>query len=167
MLKSFIFTSLALVATAVTGLKTPTPPGLEFLYSLNCSLGEPFSTGVGPYGEVRVIPITGGYFEGPKIKGDVLNLGADWNYLDNRGTGHPDTRYQLRTDDGANIFIKTAGSDQPDGVIHLRGIYETGSEKYFWLNYVTAVGILKPGVGYVTIDMWYLKSPSNGTIAVE
>lgn len=71
MLKSFVFTSLSLAAGAVTGLKTPTPPGLEFLYSLNCTLGERFSTGVGPYGDIRVIPITGGYFEGPKIKGGL------------------------------------------------------------------------------------------------
>lgn len=99
--------------------------------------------------------------------GEVLDLGADWNYLDNQGRSHPDTRYQLRTDDGANIFIKTAGSSQPDGLLHLRGIYDTGSEKYFWLNYITAVGILTPGNGYVTIDMWYIKSPPNGTTGAE
>lgn len=187
MLKSIISTSLFLLATAVSGLTTPTPPGLEFLYSLNCTLGERFSTGVGPYGDVRVIPITGGTFEGPKIKGmrdlksfqlfrpiyllttfstgEVLNLGADWNYLDNQGVSHPDTRYSLRTDDGENIYIKTAGSNQGDGLTHLRGIYETGSEKYFWLNYVTAVGILRSGGGdWVWIDMWYITSPPNGTV---
>lgn len=188
MLKSIVSTSLFLLATAVSGLTTPTPPGLEFLYSLNCTLGERFSTGVGPYGDVRVIPITGGTFEGPKIKGiyglvivqalglncllttlstgEVLNLGADWNYLDNQGVSHPDTRYSLRTDDGENIYIKTAGSNQGDGLTHLRGIYETGSEKYFWLNYVTAVGILRSGGGdWVWIDMWYITSPPNGTVA--
>lgn len=96
----------------------------------------------------------------------MLNLGADWNYQDNQGVTHPDTRYSLRTDDGENIYIKTAGSDQGDGTTHLRGIYETGSEKYFWLNYVTAVGILRGGAGnYVLIDMWYITSPPNGTIA--
>ncbi|KAL1597001.1 hypothetical protein SLS60_008583 [Paraconiothyrium brasiliense] len=168
MLKALISTSLTLLATTVNGLTAPTPPGLEFLYSLNCTLGEIFTTGVGPYGEVRVIPITGGYFEGPKIKGEVLNLGADWNYLDNHGTTHPDTRYSLRTDDGENIYIKTAGSAQPDGLAYLRGVYETGSEKYFWLNYVTAVGILRSGGGsYVLIDMWYLTSPPNGTVAAR
>jgi hypothetical protein len=101
--------------------------------------------------------------------GEVLNLGADWNYLDNQGKGHPDTRYSLRTDDGENIYIKTAGSDQPDGLTHLRGVYETGSKKYFWLNYITAVGILRVGGGgsYVTIDMWYLSSPLNGTVAAR
>lgn len=188
MLKSIVSTSLLFLATAVSGLTTPSPPGLEFLYSLNCTLGERFSTGVGPYGDVRVIPITGGTFEGPKIKGtcdqvlfspshlanhllttwfigEVLNLGADWNYLDNQGVSHPDTRYSLRTDDGENIYIKTAGSNQGNGLTHLRGIYETGSEKYFWLNYVTAVGILRSGGGdWVWIDMWYITSPPNGTV---
>lgn len=97
--------------------------------------------------------------------GEVLNLGADWNYLDNQGVSHPDTRYSLRTDDGENIYIKTAGSNQADGLTYLRGIYETGSEKYFWLNYITAVGILRSGGGdFVLIDMWYITSPPNGTV---
>lgn len=80
MLKSLVSTSLFLLATAVSGLTTPAPPGLEFLYSLNCTLGEQFSTGVGPYGDVRVIPITGGTFEGPKIKGmcDTMSLRLLW-----------------------------------------------------------------------------------------
>lgn len=79
---------------------------------------------------------------------------------------HPDTRYSLRTDDGENIYIKTAGSGVADGKSFLRGVYETGSEKYFWLNYAIAVGVLHVGGGgsYVTIDMWYLKFPANNSV---
>jgi hypothetical protein len=60
------------------------------------------------------------------------------------------------TNDGANIYIRTYGSRQPDSTIFLHANFETGSEDYFWLNYVVAVGILKAGTGYVTIDMYNL-----------
>jgi hypothetical protein len=53
------------------------------------------------------------------------------------------------------------GSGQEDGLIHLHGLFETGSEKYWWLNNVVAVGILQVGDGSVKIDMWYLKSPKG------
>jgi hypothetical protein len=95
--------------------------------------------------------------------GKVLDLGADWGLIDNKGIFNPDTRYHLQTDDGENIFIQTAGSQQSDGLIYLRGMYETGSQKYFWLNYVTAVGLLHSGVNWVYIDMWTLTSPPNNT----
>jgi hypothetical protein len=36
-------------------------------------------------------------------------------------------------------------------------IFETGSEKYYWLNNVVAVGVLTAGNG-VTIDGWVLKT---------
>jgi hypothetical protein len=139
----------------------PPVPGFEFLYTLNCSLAPAFEIGNGPRGPRTVIQITGGTFEGPKIKGDVLNLGADWLWTDSKGNGHPDTRYGLRTDDGANVYIQTMGSGQEDGLIHLHGLFETGSEKYWWLNNVVAVGILQVGDGSVKIDMWYLKSPKG------
>lgn len=71
MLKSFISIALFWLFTGVVSCTTPPPPQpeLEFLYSLNCSLAPIFTYGVGPFGEVRAIGITGGTFEGPKIKG--------------------------------------------------------------------------------------------------
>lgn len=92
--------------------------------------------------------------------GKVLNLGADWGITDPKGTFSADTRYQLETDDGANVFIQTNGPAQADGKLHLRMTFETGNEKYYWLNNIVAVGILQPGNGYVVIDGWQLGSPA-------
>jgi hypothetical protein len=91
--------------------------------------------------------------------GKVLDLGADWGLVDKDGTFSADTRYQLQTDDGAHIFIRTSGPAQPDGHLHLRMVFETGSQKYYWLNNIVAVGILTTGNGFVSIDGWQLESP--------
>lgn len=55
---------------------TPTPPGLTYLYTLNCTLGEELDIGLGPRGHRVAIPITGGYFTGPRMSGTeaVLSL---------------------------------------------------------------------------------------------
>jgi feruloyl esterase len=154
--------SLALSATSVLAAVVAQPPipGLVWLYSCNATVSPRVSLGITPVGERFMIPITGGEFYGPRMNGTILNLGADWGLTDNKGIFNPDTRYNLRTSDGALIYIQTAGPTTEDGRSHLRAIYQTGSEQYYWLNYVVAVGVLTrvriPGQeGYtVQIDMW-------------
>ncbi|KAK1752864.1 hypothetical protein QBC47DRAFT_430933 [Echria macrotheca] len=157
--KFFLTSLLPLFAAGNAQAATPKTPGLTFLYSLNCSLGTSLPVGLGPEGTRTVIPITGGSFKGPKIAGKVHNLGADWGLTDRNGTFSADTRYHLETDDGAHIFIRTSGPAQADGRLHLRLIFETGSQKYYWLNNIIAVGILTAGTGSVAIDAWQLESP--------
>ncbi|KAK1830943.1 hypothetical protein QBC39DRAFT_233231, partial [Podospora conica] len=135
----------------------PKTPKLTFLYSLNCTLGQSLDVGPSPVGTRVVIPITGGTFAGPKIKGKVHNLGADWGLIDAKGTFSADTRYHLETDDGAHIFIRTSGPAQPDGRLHLRLQFETGSDKYYWLNNIVGVGILKIEGSSALIDSWMLE----------
>ncbi|KAL2203686.1 hypothetical protein CC79DRAFT_1371725 [Sarocladium strictum] len=148
-----------LAATALAAAQSFGTPSLTFLYHTDVTLGTSWSIGNTGFGNRVVIPITGGTFSGPRMSGTVQNLGADWGVTDTKGVFFPDTRYNLRTDDGADIYIQTSGPSQSDGTIHLRGVFETGSEKYDWLNYVVAVGVLKAGAGTVSIDMWALTSP--------
>lgn len=101
--------------------------------------------------ELNIYPILGGYFEGEKLRGEVLNFGADWNYMDKDRVDVMDTRYLLKTDDGAYISISTNGrylnSLEQDQALdrgefvdpqryyfrqHL--FFQTGAEKYKWLN---------------------------------
>ena len=69
----------------------------------------------------------------------------------------------LRTHDGANIFVQTTGPAQSNGDLHLRAIFETGDKKYYWMNNIMAVGVLSPlstwanGTGFaLRIDMWHV-----------
>lgn len=168
---------------------TPVAPGFTYLYTLNCTLAPAIEIGDGPKGNRVAIPIIGGYFNGPRLSGEFLdsssatsflrpqwqrhaeqpqgnvsNLGADWGTTDNKtALFSADTRYNLVTNDGANIFIQTGGPQQPDGRLHLRQIFETGHPDYYWLNNIVAVGILSAdptGNGaWVSIDAWQVESP--------
>lgn len=173
----FPLAALLLAATGALAQTPPATPKLTFLYSLNCTLGASLDVGATPVGSRRVIPITGGTFSGPKISGTsppslhpnnteltdmrvpgkVFNLGADWGLIDAKGTFSADTRYHLQTDDGAHIFIRTSGPAQADGRLHLRLVFETGSDKYYWLNNIVAVGILKVVGDTALIDAWMLE----------
>lgn len=67
--------------------------------------------------------------------GKILDVGADWGLVDPKtNIFSADTRYNLRTDDGENIFVQTSGPTAPQGGLHLRLVFETGSRKYYWLN---------------------------------
>lgn len=138
-------------------------PGLEFLYTVNATLGERWPIGDYGQGTRVVIPIIGGTFEGPRLSGTVNNLGADWGVTDTKGVFFPDTRYNLRTHDGVDIYIQTAGPTQPDGRTLLRGVFQVSHPNYDWLNYVVAVGVLQRPAAehkgkYVLIDMWQVSS---------
>lgn len=58
--------------TFAQNTSTPALPGLTYLYTLNCTLLPPFIIGAGPRGFRVAIPITGGYFNGPKLSGAFL-----------------------------------------------------------------------------------------------
>ena len=62
-----------------------------------------------PRGRRRIIPILGGTFEGPNIRGKVLPGGADWQIVRADGLAELDTRYALQTEQGIVIYIQNAG----------------------------------------------------------
>jgi hypothetical protein len=63
----------------------PVTPKLERLFRAVVEIAEPISVGMTPLGERRIIPITGGHFEGERLAGAVLPGGADWLAQRSRG----------------------------------------------------------------------------------
>jgi len=113
--------------------------------------------GAVPLGVRSVFPITGGEFEGPQLRGKVLPGGGDWALLRSDGVLELDLRTNLQTDDGALIYMTFTGLRHgPADVIAAIGRgesvdpskyyfrtaprFETGSEKYRFLNRLLAVG---------------------------
>lgn len=156
--------------TVAVDATIPTAPGLDYLYTAYADCEPSIFTSQTPKGFRTAIPIVGGNFTGPRLKGKILDLGADWGLADPQtGLFSPDTRYNLQTDDGANLFLQTSGTSQPDGTLHLRIVFETGDLKYYWMNNIVAVGILQRVATYpngtftLRIDAWNVGISSCGS----
>ena len=65
---------------------------------------------------------------------------ADWATISEDGLVALDVRFTLKTDDGAFIYVEYQGrSEMATGTIAVAPTFQTGSEKYKWLNRVQAV----------------------------
>src|SRR5215510_9250988 len=134
----------------------PPAPSLEILCHVTVKVAAPQLIGPVLMGERRIIPIVGGRFEGPKIRGEILPGGADWQIVSADGTASLEARYTLRTEDGALIYVRNTGvrHGPPDALAaiargeqvdptkyYFRGLptFETGEKKYAWLNRLLAV----------------------------
>jgi hypothetical protein len=100
---------LPILSTSVMAQDTPTPPGLEFAFEVRAEVADPTVVGQVPAGLRRIIDIIGGTFEGPRLEGEVLPGGADWQLIADDGFTDVDARYTLRTDDGHLIYVTNIG----------------------------------------------------------
>ena len=76
---------------------------LEPLTTVLVTLADIIDLGDTQWGRRRVVPITGGEFIGERLSGTVLPGGADWQVVHDDGMITVDTRYTLKTHDGACI----------------------------------------------------------------
>ena len=146
-------------------------PVLDYVCSLHVELDAPLELGAGRSGTRRIIPIIGGRVTGERLKGRVLNLGADWQTVFRDGVAELDTRYTLETDDGALIDIANYGFRHgPEAVMSAlaRGedvdptLYymrtqarlETGDARYAWVNRTVFVGMGRRLASAVLIDLY-------------
>ena len=83
---------------------------LEPLMTVEVTVGAPVTTGSSPRGEVRLIPLTGGSFDGADgLSGQVLPGGADWQEIRADGALEITARYLLRTEAGGVIEVLSTG----------------------------------------------------------
>ena len=133
----------------------------ELLYEIEFTLDSIIDVGKTPVGKRVIYPVTGGVFEGPKLKGKVLPIGADWLVGLESGTRKLDVNVVLETDDGAIIYVTYTGFNHTndDGSAYFRiiPIFETSSEKYSWLNHTISVGIGRSKKGGVEYTVYYIK----------
>ena len=129
--------SLGSVATAqqsANGLKS------EFLLDMQLDIAD--AQDLGPR---RIVPVTGGTFEGPRLRGVVLDGGGDWLIRRPDGASELNVRATLQTGDDHLIYVWYRGLIfTPDGgELYWRTtpVFETASEKYGWLNRIIAVGV--------------------------
>ena len=138
---------------------------LEPLMTLHGELRQP-PTDVGstPSGTRQIHDLVGGRFEGAKLRGTVLPSGGDWLLVGADGVGRLDVRATLETEDGARLYVQYPGvlvtNDKVFAALSQGGEtqfgdtyfvtqprFETGDERYAWLNSLLAVaeGRVLPG----------------------
>jgi hypothetical protein len=82
----------------------------RLLMTLRVNVAASQNIGAGPYGTRRVVPLSGGDFEGPRLRGAVLPGGStDWLLLRSDGVLELDLRVMLQTADGALISMRSFG----------------------------------------------------------
>src|SRR4030081_768943 len=101
--------------------------------SISAEVGELVSMGPGPLGERRMVDITGGTFEGPLLRGDVVG-GAGWQIARRDGVLELDARYALREARGGLVQVVSQGfrHGPPDVMARLAGGEGGGSDRYFF-----------------------------------
>ena len=128
------------------------------LMTVRIIAAPPQKLGAVPQGTRLIVPVTGGDFEGPRLRGKILPGGGDWLLLRGDGVLELDLRITLETDDHALIYMTFQGlrHGPADAIAALgRGEvvdparyyfrtvprFETSAETYAFLNRIIAVGV--------------------------
>src|SRR3954468_14728013 len=128
------------------------------LMSLRIAAAPALQLGAVPHGNRSIVPVTGGDFEGPRLRGKILPGGGDWLLLRPDGVLELDLRITLETDDQALIYMRFQGIRHgPADVIAALGrgevvdpakyyfrtlpSFETSTDKYAFLNHIICVGV--------------------------
>ncbi len=110
---------------------TETTIPAEYLFTLTATLRpDPSVLADAPQGTRVVVTVTGGSFEGPKLRGTVDNSGGDWVTMRADRSIKLDVRALLHTDDGADILVTYMGIGTRDGdglAIRTAPLFETGT----------------------------------------
>lgn len=119
-------------------------PALVHFATMTVTLGEQFVVNGGPLGtrvvaEVDTIAVAGERLNASmlgKSAADWLTMGPDGSY------GTLDVRATLKTDDDAIIYMEYSGRiDLTNGKVVAAPLFQTGEEKYDWLNRIQAIGV--------------------------
>lgn len=161
---------LAMLMTFAFGVKAQNDaPQLEYVVELRVKCEGAYQVGQTSHGNRFIIPIVGGTFEGPKMKGTILPGGADYQLQDAaHGRTEVEAIYSIKTDDGVNIHIRNRGlictgpdeNGNPQFYFRTSPQFEAPQDsKYAWLN--NAIFVCQPSVGgpegLICLKIWKVK----------
>jgi len=135
------------------------PPAFQHLFTLEAALAPSLDAGDGPLGRRVLNAVSEGRFYGERLKGHINPGTGDW-MLTRNGIRIVDARIVLLCDDDAIIHMSYGGRIWFDDAVlpalanpatrHLidpsqyyfrtNPVFETGHQKYLWLNGVVGVG---------------------------
>lgn len=140
--------ALAAWSSGMARAAVPDEPGLEFVYEAIVSLESTMEVGRTPLGTRRRVPIIGGSFAGPRIKGKVLAGGADWQLQRADNWTVIEADYMMQADDGALIHVRNVGLTNskvpgaPQRYLRTVPSFEAPEGPHEWLNRAIFVGTI-------------------------
>jgi hypothetical protein len=146
------------------------------LFDLVVDLNPRLDLGGGPLGRRILFGASGGSFDGSRLRGEVLAGGGDWALFRPDGAMTLDVRLTLRTHDGALVHMTYGGrwitppelrADLADPVrrhevdparyyFRTNPLFETGADRYAWLNDIVCVGsgyLVEGGIAYKVAEV--------------
>jgi hypothetical protein len=84
-------------------------PNLTHVADFLVDVGAPIAVGETGQGLRRVVPIIGGLIRGDRLKGTILNAGADYQVIGSDGFTRLEARYVAQLDDGSMLYIENSG----------------------------------------------------------
>jgi Protein of unknown function (DUF3237) len=130
------------------------------LATARIQLAAPIALPQTPKGTRQIFEFTEVTVEGDRVRGKMKgSSAADWTLVSPDGTGALDIRYTLETDDGALVYLAYQGRvDVSAGLgspVYSAPLFETGDERYAWLNKIQAVakGTVSPEL-VLTLEMF-------------
>ena len=128
------------------------------LFDITLHVPQVTDIGDTPLGRRRIAAVTGGEFQGERLRGTVVGAPAgDWLLQRSDGVTVLDVRILLRTDDGEHIYMAYRGMrhgpadvmarlaagesvDPKSYYFRIAPVFETASKQYAWINRIVAVG---------------------------
>lgn len=146
--------------TATTDRIAFTPPELEFVYEAVVEIADGIDLGTGPLGQRRMVPITGGTFEGPNMRGSVVAGGVDRQLVRPDDVKLLDAFYEMQTEDGVYITVRNHVTSVPDQQRFSYLEITTPEGPLGWMNdriFVGTLDSLKPARAAVVIRVFTLR----------
>jgi hypothetical protein len=113
------------------------------LTTATITLADPIVLPDTPSGTRMIVEVEDAVLEGERLSGKLKgHAAADWLTVSATGVGTLDVRATFETHDGALVFCSYRGRSDfstPGNPIYAAPLYDTGDERYAWLNLVQAV----------------------------
>lgn len=146
-------------------------PELEFCFELFVNVEVPLDLGVTTHGHRRIVPVAGGRFEGPRLAGEILPGGADWQVIYPDGVVKMDARYTLRTAGGALVYLRNAALrsatpevtkrmaagelvDPSEYYFRTNPVFETSAPELQWMARSIFIGVAQRRPRDVSVEVW-------------
>lgn len=133
----------------------------KLLCTAELKLSDTIEVGSTPWGNRSIGELGSARFEGERFRAKLRGAAAaDWALIAPDGSVEIDVRLSLETDDGALVYLSYQGNLDPDRgeqpiLAFMR--FETGDERYAWMNRLCAVGKASFADGAVRYEIYELR----------